>query len=136
MDSWKAFAATYGGAANRTESGEPSDSTSAKSKGKSKSGASGTDTIVTCEICGQEWPVDQMRHHIGAHILLQDEWSKHHKVKPKRPCGLCGVRETLGQIVADSAFESEQCCVSITEDKKWPIFECKHLGEKAATKTE
>ena len=41
------------------------------------------------------------------------------------------MRESLGQIVADSTFATEQCCVSLSDDKKWPIFECRSVGDNA-----
>ena len=37
----------------------------------------------------------------------------------------------MGQIITDSAFETDQCCVSVSDDKKWPIFQCQTLGDNA-----
>ena len=50
-------------------------------------------------------PLGLMRNHVGAHILLEPDWSKHGgKQKPKMPCGLCGVGDAVmcsSRIAAD-----------------------------------
>ena len=68
---------------------------------------------------------------IGAHILLEDDWTKWRKTKPRRPCGCCGVRESIGAMVGESSLENSCCYVAITSDGKFPEFDCRTFGENA-----
>jgi hypothetical protein len=58
-------------------------------------GASGQDKQVNCLICGIAWPKEMIRHHIGSHIL-SNNWSKFGKDRPKFPCGVCGMHDSIG----------------------------------------
>ena len=48
---------------------------------------------VICPICSLKVSAKMMHNHIGAHLLLEPDWSKHGKARPAMPCGLCGVRD-------------------------------------------
>ena len=58
-------------------------------------GTSGQHKKVDRLICGKEWPKEMIRHHIGSHILANN-WSKFGKDRPKFPCGICGIHDSIG----------------------------------------
>ena len=60
------------------------------------SGGGATAGSVVCELCQfNVTPPAMMRQQIGAH-LLQESWALYHCEKPVFPCGLCGVRGSIG----------------------------------------
>lgn len=60
---------------------------------------------VTCPLCKGSIVANMMHNHMGAHILLEDDWSQYGEVKPAFPCGLCGIRSA---IMCKSAIAAEQ----------------------------
>ena len=70
-----------------------------------------------------------MRHHIGAH-LLQPDWSMYDKTKPATPCGLCGLRTSIGQHLVDPSI-GEGCPVSLKKQgtATRAVHQCKQVGD-------
>jgi hypothetical protein len=84
---------------------------------------------VICPICSLKVSAKMMHNHIGAHLLLEPDWSKHGKARPAMPCGLCGVREA---IMCKSAIAAEQvsgCPISAAKPRGSaalkPMHQCK-----------
>jgi hypothetical protein len=79
---------------------------------------------VSCPLCSLTVPLKMMHNHMGAHILLEPEWSKYKPVgvladwsKPAMPCGLCGIRSAVmcgGPIAEDQVVG---CPVSASKVK-------------------
>ena len=57
--------------------------------------ASDGEAVVTCPLCSLSFPSKLMHNHMGAHILLESDWTKWNKEKPEMPCGLCGERSAI-----------------------------------------
>ena len=66
---------------------------------------------VECQLCKKLVDPNDMRHHIGAH-LLEDDWTQWKRDRPAFPCGLCGINAAVGQHMVDPLSISE-CTVSI-----------------------
>ena len=85
---------------------------------------------VQCEVCSKWIKPDRMRQHMGAHILCEDSWEKDGVTKPSFPCGLCGVRPSIGQIMIDpSQALGCPCGVIGTKGHPKPQHQCKLLGD-------
>ena len=86
--------------------------------------------IFTCQVCGKaDVEASMMRHHIGAH-LLQPDWSMYDKTKPATPCGLCGLRTSIGQHLVDPSI-GEGCPVSLKKQgtATRAVHQCKQVGD-------
>ena len=68
---------------------------------------------------------------MGAHILCEDSWEKYSGVtKPAFPCGLCGVRPSIGQLMIDpSQALGCPCGVIGSKAHPKPQHQCKLLGD-------
>ena len=86
---------------------------------------------VQCEVCSKWIKPDRMRQHMGAHILCEDSWEKYSGVtKPAFPCGLCGVRPSIGQLMIDpSQALGCPCGVIGSKAHPKPQHQCKLLGD-------
>ena len=76
---------------------------------------------------------DRMRQHMGAHILCEETWEKYATksvTKPDFPCGLCGVRPSIGQIMIDPR-EALGCPCGVvgTKANPKPKHQCKLVGD-------
>ena len=90
--------------------------------------ASASEIQVTCELCGVIRPSAEIQQHMGAH-LLEENWRRYTiKTKPAFPCGLCGVRDVVGQWLVDP-LSFAGCSVSISGDGKKAVHQCKVAGE-------
>lgn len=103
--------------ASGTEDGAPNQAPIGKTKATA---------TVECEICGMDWAVERIRHHIGAH-LLTNSWGKIPAEKrPRYPCGMCGIRGAIQyQRFAGSVTG---CPVSLTKHNQTlkAMHQCKH----------
>ena len=89
---------------------------------------------VKCELCGQSWKADRMRQHVGAHILCEPSWEHHGVVKPEYPCGLCGVRASIGQVMLEpNTVLGCPCGVVGTAAHPKPSHQCKLVGDVSYT---
>ena len=89
---------------------------------------------VRCELCGMSCKADRMRQHMGAHILCEESWEKYLPksgvTKPAFPCGLCGVRSSIGQIMIDPKQALGcPCAVTGTKAHPKPKHQCKLVGD-------
>mmetsp|Transcript_8915 Transcript_8915/g.21933 ORF Transcript_8915/g.21933 Transcript_8915/m.21933 type:complete len:159 (+) Transcript_8915:259-735(+) len=71
----------------------------------------------TCEmqVVQHEVDVKDLINHVGAHILIEtrEEWKvRYAKLKPRRPCGVCGVNEVCGRKPTESI---PYCAVWLTK---------------------
>ena len=82
-------------------------------------------SAVACELCKHPVECSMMRHHMGAH-LSQPSWAQFGKTRPSMPCGLCGVRDSIGQHLIDPS-SLPGCPVSIKKGKAF--HQCKLMGE-------
>jgi hypothetical protein len=89
--------------------------------------SSASEIQVTCELCGAIRSSAEIQQHIGAH-LLEEDWSRYKKTKPAFPCGLCGVRDVVGQWLLDP-LSFAGCSVSISDDGRRARHQCKLAGE-------
>ena len=101
-----------------TEDSTPDLTRSSKSKVASQD--------VICDICGIAMkPGADARHHIGAHLLFDDQWTQ----RPTFPCGLCGMRPVVPY--TDSASLVSGCPTALV--RKGSTFNhkgaCKLAGE-------
>jgi hypothetical protein len=87
---------------------------------------------VSCPLCCLKVPAKMLHNHMGAHILLEPNWSKYGKAKPVMPCGLCGVRDA---IMCKTPIASEQvigCPISAVKPRGAsvlkPMHQCKLLS--------
>lgn len=84
---------------------------------------------VHCEICNQRWPIEQMRLHMGAH-LLELSWEHHPRrhARPTFPCGICGIRSAIPQELMDPRSQLG-CGVSVKKSGSTlkPVHQCQLL---------
>ena len=99
---------------------------------KQPTAAGAAELPVDCEICGRTWPITEIHQHMGGH-LLEASWSKYDKSgkihrMPAFPCGICGIRESVGQRLLDP-LSFEGCSVYISADGKRAHHQCKAVSE-------
>jgi hypothetical protein len=107
-----------------TEAGEPD---RVAIRGAHAAAAAGD---VVCELCGDRWPVADMRQHMGAH-LLEPSWEHWRKPRPRFPCGLCGIRASIPQKLVDLTSQ-DGCGVSVSKGSGGsfkPYHQCQLVGE-------
>ena len=86
-----------------------------------KQHATASEINVACELCSKVWPSTEIQQHMGGH-LLEDSWSRYKQQRPAFPCGICGVRESVGQhLVEPLSFAG--CSVYIKDGKAF--HQCK-----------
>lgn len=74
--------------------------------------AATTEENVVCPLCQLRVPLKLVHNHMGAHILLEADWSKYKKEKPAMPCGLCGERSAIMCSDEIAADQVQGCPVS------------------------
>ena len=83
---------------------------------------------ITCKICMQKVAPAFMRNHMGAHLLPGVAWG-HGLIRPREPCGICGIRSSYGQQMADASV-IEGCPVSLSKSSgsMRAVHQCKLAG--------
>eukprot|EP00966_Prymnesium_polylepis_P210751 4880052-Prymnesium_polylepis.1 len=102
----------------------PSGGTAAAATAARESKVSANEQTVACPVCTQPWQAKLMPHHMGAH-LLEDNWAKYGKEKPRMPCMLCGINVAVGEYMNDPTA-TFGCPISLARGSNASIQKPRH----------